>query len=214
MAEAAPQKDNFHIFSAHIDKFGLRGFEDVVNAHINTWGNTANGLYQFHQTNIDSLTQTSLSYLHDDFTTQLEDLRQRTAEHRATFQNILSGEKSNSTKCCDINVHGPKQLKVDGLFSLLAHLPDDAQDQGLKILSHAGYAVYQIMHDTAFFEEDLLKTILPERETIQTIREKDIIPPLTQNVKYHKQVAADWASLQQRATATLQQKPPAPAHNL
>ena len=50
--------------------------------------------------------------------------------------------------------------------------------------------------------------ITPERDAINITRGKDVIPPLTQNVKYHKEVAAGWSALQNRATARLQHRSP------
>lgn len=208
MTGEAAQKDSFRIFADHIKKAGLRGFEDVVSAHINTWRNTVHGLCNFHHGNIDAMGGTSLAASQQDFFDRLQDLRARTDEHRARFQTVLEAPPSQTTKCCDINVHSPKQLKTDALFDLVDHLPAQDKKQGLKILSHAGYAVYQMMHEAAFFEEDLLKTLTPLRDTVTAARGRDVIPPLTQNVKYHKQVAADWSALQNRATPRPQQAPP------
>jgi hypothetical protein len=198
------QKSSFQIFAAHVEKAGLRGFEDIVSAHINTWGNTVQGLCNFHHSTIDAMEGSSLAYLQQDFLDRLNDLRTSTEEHRSRFQTVLNNPPSQTTKCCDINVHSPKQLKTDALFALVNHLPAQDKQQGLKILSHAGYAVYQMMHDAAFLEEYLLKTITPERDALTLARGKDVIPPLTQNVKYHKDVAADWFALQKRATTSLQ----------
>jgi len=207
------QKDSFQIFSAHTEKTGLAGFEEIVNAHINTWRNTVDGLCNFHHGTVEAMNSTSAAYLQQDFLDRLHDLRARTEEHRSRFQTVLSIPTSHTTKCCDINVHSPKQLKTDALFDLVDHLPAQDKKQGLKILSHAGYAVYQMMHDAADFEEDFLKTITPERDAINIARGKDVIPPLTQNVKYHKEVAADWSTLQNRATAHLQNRSPQQQHH-
>jgi len=208
MTDQTVKKDSFQIFAAHIAKAGLRGFEDIVSAHVNTWRNTIHGLCDFHHSNIEAMDGTAVAYLQQDFLERLDDLRTRTDAHRGRFQTVLHNPPSQTTKCCDINVHSPKQLKTDALFNLIDHLPEQNKQQGFKILSHAGYTVYQMMHDAVFLEEDLLKTITPERDAINITRGKDVIPPLTQNVKYHKEVAAGWSALQNRATARLQHRSP------
>ncbi|TNE29996.1 MAG: hypothetical protein EP349_05870 [Alphaproteobacteria bacterium] len=212
MTDNTIQAGSFRIFATHVESSGLRGFEDIVSAHINTWGNTVQGLCNFHHGTIDTMTDTSLAYLQQDFFDRLDDLRTHTEEHRSRFQNVLDNPPSNTTKCCDINIHSPKQLKTDALFELVDHLPEQDKERGLKILNHAGYAVYQMMHEAALLEEDLLKTITPERDALNIARGKDVIPPLTQNVKYHKEVAADWSALQNRAANNLQHGSPQQQH--
>lgn len=212
MIEPTAKKDSFQIFASHVEKAGLRGFENIVSAHVNTWRNTIHGLCDFHHGNIEAMESTSVAYLQQGFLDRLGDLRSGTDAHRDRFQTVLKGPPSQTTKCCDINVHSPKQLKTDALFHLVNHLPEQDKQQGFKILSHAGYAVSQMMHDAALLEEDLLKTITPERETIKITRGKDIIPPLTQNVKYHKEVATDWSGLQRRAANFSPQSAPQQQH--
>jgi len=194
---------SFDIFSEHIEKAGFSGFEELVSAHVNTWANTAQALYNFHADNIKALDYTNMAYSRPDFEKELSDLRISSANSRDHFISQLDKSPDYSTKCCDINVHSPKQLNTHQLFEIAQQLPEKDQRQAFQILRHAGHTVHQVMESTVAFEDNLLKTLSPDRDHIKEEFGRDVVWPLNRNVEYHTEVAGNWKTLQNKAEAKL-----------
>lgn len=171
----------------------LERFQEIVDAHVNTWKETISNFVKAHQQKTEQIIDAApeLMYLKQDLESTVSDIRK-------AGNAIPYGSITQDYNAAGINFWSIKKQEVSQLFNLVESVPEPDKEEALLYLEKAGQDVGTAMLKVSDIEDELLKLARPLAPHDQDFQTK-VIGILNRNAPYHRSVGEDWTKLSEAA---------------